>query len=266
MRKILLLTLLLGFAVWASAQSSCEKSKSSAVVIKRTPKIHIVTTTPRTRVIQVREDRDETIRYLRDRDRNRDRNRDRDRDRNRDRDRRKKYDRLTIQLGGGGNYAWGEVSDQVPQAYEKDLMSGQAQGFVGIRFDVENRKRPNVLGVWGTYGFQTPQSVNRIFQSQQLDYVLAEDPSTLEIRELEAGLLLRNWFRVSGGVGELSFTDLNNEIRTLQYYTATAGIGIKVGKSLKWVTNGTVMLGKDFENFTFRPSTGLVFNFDFLRI
>ncbi|MCB0851433.1 MAG: hypothetical protein KDD63_04260 [Bacteroidetes bacterium] len=262
MRKILLLTLLAGAISWASAQSSCSKNKASTVVIQRSPTVRIVT---RSNSGQWRNDRDQTIRCLQDRDRNRDRDRNQH-DNHKEKEKRKRYDRLTLQIGGGGNYAWGQISDQVPSEFNRDLLSGQAQGFFGIRFDVENRRRPNVVGVWGTYGFQTPQSVNSIFRSQELDFVLSENPTILEIREWEAGLLLRNWFRLSGGMGTLNFVDSKEELQSLNYYTATAGLGIKLGKSLKWVTNGTVMLGRDFENFTFRPSTGLVLNFDFLRI
>ena len=295
MKKILILSLLLGAFLAVSAQSCTSKKRSvktdRIIINTHTPtsKVHIITTTPRVitttpRVITTTPKPRIKIFGLDERNLDNDRyhyeynhrppSRDlekpktehKDKPKHKPRKKKTKYDRLTLQIGGAGNYTWGDV-DETPTTFNPEMVGGQLQGFFGLKIDPESgRKNPNSFGVWATYGNYSQEALTQLFIDQGLNFSLGDNPTVMGFKEWEVGFLMKNWFRISGGVGLLQFSDYNQDIQYLGYYSATAGFGIKVGKALKWVTNGTVLFGRDFTQYSFRPSTGLVLHFDFFRI
>lgn len=179
---------------------------------------------------------------------------------------RRVFNRLTIQAGGGLNYMFGQLYD-APYDFDAQLLNWQMQGFAGYRLDGRNGCRANVLGIWGTVGFQSESSVNALLKGQELSTLPEAGTSEPHLaQEWEVGIFFKEWFRLSGGVGQLIYEDVNDIERKLDYYTATAGFSVYMGQYVRWVTNGTFLFGQDFEEITFRPSTGIAIQFNFLKI
>lgn len=174
-----------------------------------------------------------------------------------------KFDLLHLQLGGGVNHFNGTVG-KIDRDFSRDLMSYQANGFIGIRMQPRKRKRANVVGVWGTGGMHSQPTVTNLFQIQGLDYVV--DPATEfhDFREVEAGFLFNEWFRLSGGKGVQRYTNTQLELQEVNYFIATTGFSINILPSVKWNTTASFLFGEDFQEISFRPSTGLAFRFNFL--
>lgn len=171
-------------------------------------------------------------------------------------------DRLHFQLGGAANYTYGELNE-ASQTVSEDFVNGQATAFLGIRLQPRQRRRSNVLGVWGTMGFNNSASVDRLMQVQGI--AESVDPSTdlHELQEWEVGFLFKEWFRVSGGKGFQRFSNLSQETVQVDYYTASAGFSWNLSPSIKWNTTATMLFGEDFQEVAFRPSTGISFRFNF---
>lgn len=176
------------------------------------------------------------------------------------------YDRFSLHLGASANYTYGLLGEGF-SGYDNSLTDWQVNGFLGYRFDVtgkRKRRKGNLIGVWGTIGMHDQTALNSLFTSQ--NRVDLADPNQFhEFREMEVGILFKEWFRLSTGVGYQNFTNLGGENITLNYYSTTAGIAMRLTKAFDLTANGTVIYGKDFEQYAFRPSVGLNYTFDFLR-
>lgn len=175
---------------------------------------------------------------------------------------RQNKERFHVQIGAAAHYSQGLLSEAGSSAYAPSFTGWQGQGFVGLRLEAERRKRSNVLGVWGTLGFLPEGRLNSLLTLQGLPADVNPGSSGHEFREWEVGILFREWFRVSAGRGTQSYTDLNLDAREVDYYTATAGLSLKLTRSIKWNTTATVLFGDEFGQYTFRPATGLAFRFN----
>ena len=183
------------------------------------------------------------------------------------RKKRNRYDRLHLQVGGAGSYLYDQSNETGfdPQAERVD---GFAEGMIGLRFDIRGRRgrRANVLAGWGTVGVLSPQSVRVLLAEQGVAGGVDASAVSYQYQEMEAGFLFKEWFRLSGGVGMLEYQDLSGAVQTFNYYKATSGFSIGLTRAIKWNTYATVLVAEGGSNFTFRPSTGLSFRFNFLRI
>ena len=176
------------------------------------------------------------------------------------------YDRFTLHLGASANYAYGELGTAYT-GYNPDLTDWQGNAFLGYRYDVtgrRKRKKGNLVGVWLSAGLHDQTALSSLFKSQgRFDTV---DPASVnQFREWEAGFMLKEWFRISAGKGYQNFTNVGGENITLNYYTTTAGLALHFTKALDLTLNGTVLFGQDFQRYSFRPSVGVNYTFDFLR-
>ncbi|MEM6343014.1 MAG: hypothetical protein AAF927_04005 [Bacteroidota bacterium] len=173
------------------------------------------------------------------------------------------YDRFTLHLGAAANYShglWGTPYE----GYNDALQDFQLNGFLGYRYDAAGRKRGNLFGVWYAQGLYDNPAMNQLLKNQLIP-ASAGANSVNEFREWEVGFILREWLRISGGKGYTSFQNTAGETVGLDYYTGTAGVALRLSKRIDITANGTVLLGEDFQNISFRPSAGVNFTFDFLN-
>lgn len=209
-----------------------------------------------------------------------------------------RFHRLTLQVGGAANYAWGSVFEQ-PEVFNKSLLGVNSTGFIGIRMGMrEQNGKANLFGIWGRNGLMTQNAANTILNYQGISLSNPNKVKDKFFSEWEVGFVYREWFRLSAGMGYMQ-VDLDNEfIRDLPgntgssdqivlspfptdedivvntmsdnydlfYYSTTAGFSFRMGRNVRWVSNATILFGQDFNKMMFRPSTGLVWNLNFLRI
>ncbi|MCI4669957.1 MAG: hypothetical protein MRZ79_17605 [Bacteroidia bacterium] len=178
----------------------------------------------------------------------------------------RRKDRLHLQVGVAGNYLY-DTNNETGFNPVEERTNYNAEALLGIRFD-QGRKRANVLGVWGTAGFSSPQTVGLLLSEQGLAQNFEVDLGNPSYRfqEVEAGFLFKEWFRLSGGLGNQEFTTTSGENVNIEYMKFTTGLSLKITKSIKWNTNATFLMVDGSDKFSFRPSTGLSFRFNFLRI
>lgn len=180
--------------------------------------------------------------------------------------RKRAKDRLHLQVGLAGNYLY-DTNNESGFNPVSERTNYMAEGLLGIRFD-QGRKRANVLGVWGTAGFSSPQTVALLLNEQGLAQGLDVDMANPSHRfqEVEAGFLFKEWFRLSGGLGNQEFVTTAGENVNVEYMKFTTGLSLKITKSIKWNTNATFLMADGSDKISFRPSTGISFRFNFLRI
>ncbi len=178
--------------------------------------------------------------------------------------RRKKKDRLHLQLGVASNYLYDSNNETgfSPNSERTNLMG---EGMIGIRFDHKGR-RANVLGLWGTSGFSSPQTVALLLNEQNLPFEVDMSGSSFRFQEVEAGFLFKEWFRLSGGVGTQELRSVSGENIEFDYYKFTTGLSLRITRSIKWNTYASFLMSEGSDNISFRPSTGLSFRFNFLNI
>ena len=187
-----------------------------------------------------------------------------------------RYQRLTLIAGGGPQYTLDQAGAAFPSGKGADgvltpatnaqRLNWQAFAFAGYRFNGGNYRAPHAFGVFGTYGQLTPQALTEVNALQGLVNQLPATGTTPDYREVEAGFLLRNWFRISAGLGEQRFVNDAEEAISQQYYTTTAGFHAPLGRNLVMYANATARFGRDFAEFSVRPTAGLAFQLRALRI
>ncbi len=185
------------------------------------------------------------------------------------------YHRLMLVAGGGPQYILDQAGEAFPagqdghttleRATSAQRLNWQVFGFLGYRFNGGNRT-PHAVGVFGTYGQLTPQAVTEVNALQGLVEELPAVGTTPDFRELEAGVLVRNWLRVSGGVGEQRFVNEAGSTVRQQYYSATTGFHLRMSQNLVAYANVTTRFGLDFAEFSFRPNAGLALQLRALRM
>lgn len=186
-------------------------------------------------------------------------------------DKKRRYERLLV-MGGAGlhflpNNSTYAINGRIggtnqPQQYR----NWDSEAMIGIRYGVRGTRRANVLGVFGNLGYMNGSTLNSLLVAQKVNQ---EVPlaSTYEFRSVEVGFLYKEWFRLSGGAGYQTFTNSSGQLAALNYYTATTGLYIPLGKRLTWTAKATAYFGGEFsQQVTVRPSTGLVLRFKALRM
>ncbi len=186
-----------------------------------------------------------------------------------------KYQRLTLIAGGGPQYTLdaagpafpsvGHEANGLQPATTAQRLNWQGFGFLGYRFNGGYRA-PQAFGLFGTYGQFTPQAITEVNALQGIVNPLPAQGSVADFREIEAGFLIRNWLRLSAGIGEQRFVDDNGLTHSQQYYSTTTGIHLPMSRNLVAFASVTTRFGRDFEAFTFRPNAGLAFQLRAIRI
>lgn len=152
---------------------------------------------------------------------------------------------LSLKIGGSSNYLF-DNSNNLDGSLNNQL-SYQFNTMIGINI---GRGRKNTsIGVFGNYGKYNPNnttiSSNSFFSSNE------------NFLEIEGGVLIKEFFRISGGVGYSSSKSLNLSLNNYSTFSAGFSFG---PKWLKFDIINTFIIHKNNNQKVFyRPSIGLSF-------
>ena len=167
--------------------------------------------------------------------------------------------RMNIRISGGIAAQNGATYDQL---FSNGKSGPYGTAFIGYRFD-ENPEAANYFGVFGSVVKINGTSV----QEMKIDQVLAVPPTfnggASYAYEAEAGFIFGDWFRLSGGIGNMQIPTVG-AWHTANYYTGTGGF-ILGRKAVNLHATTTVLFGGDLTKTAFRVNAGLGFSFKFLK-
>lgn len=177
-----------------------------------------------------------------------------------------KINRFALQAGLNAQYTLAPATDNGANTTNKigDKTSAtpntpvgfQADAFIGYRFKMGKRK--HVIGVWGTGGLRSAGATERLLNQQEVEAVIENGWN--DFREIEAGMMIGERFRLGTGIGQQRYTDeALGTVRT-NYYTSTAGFQLPLSKTFSVNTGMTMLWGKDLQRPALRPSTGVMMN------
>jgi hypothetical protein len=188
----------------------------------------------------------------------------------------KRTERLMFAVTGGATYMMdpAPAGGNIPKGDEPtnglewnpELLQPIGSAFVGYRFDVKGNKRANVVGAWGTMGSHSAATLTRLFAKQDLLGDANGTQGNQFFTELEGGFLLKEMFRLSGGKGAQNYINLSGENVQMNYNVATAGLHIPLSRNISWNTSLSMLFGQDFSQYTLRPTSGISFKFNTLRL
>lgn len=169
--------------------------------------------------------------------------------------------RLSLRIGGGIQSLQTLIVNDVTQTnaqkqpYTNDAPLFQAMFAYRTGFSryANRRSRGNAIGVFGTYGWLAKEDLSIM----QFKTTPPQDLNlTQPFWEVELGILLREWIRIGGGIGEQSINSIRSPARSITYYTATLGIVFK----WQWVSldlHTTALLSEELLNPALRTNLTL---------
>jgi len=187
--------------------------------------------------------------------------------------------RLIVAFGGGAGVYTGPFDGM--QKSEKAL-SWSSNFMVGLRFETSSiMDRGHIFGIFMNIG-----GANKDYRTQQaidgeVDFDLKSIPNLTNFSapdgfnstfEMEAGFILEEWLRISGGFGSQTF-ELENKISTTKtetieksfsYYTGTIGLVMRFGP-VHISPTFTTMMGGDFIKANTKANVTMTFWLDFLK-
>ncbi|WNJ20965.1 hypothetical protein [Pontibacter sp. G13] len=134
--------------------------------------------------------------------------------------------------------------------------------FAGYRLNRRGRKRGNIVGLWYNRGGYGDNAVNRMVNPDPVINVISESSS---YREWQAGIMLREWLRLSMGTGFIEVESPYAFPGRIDYQVFTAGASFKISKRFKLNPSASFMFGSDISGYVFRPSIGLAYRMDFWK-
>ncbi len=155
--------------------------------------------------------------------------------------------RFSFKIGGGFHYVESEIGN-ITSEFDKDGLAFLANAQLAIRYSIrtygEDKDRGSAFGLFGRYGFLSDMGTDGDFP----------------FYEIEAGWVLREWIRVSGGIGNQDY-NFNGESMSVSYYTGTAGIVLRFGQ-VELDFNLTSLFDENFdEDPSFRANATLNIHF-----
>lgn len=161
---------------------------------------------------------------------------------------------LAFELGASVNYYHGRTSEQFDDI-QSERLNWQANGMLGLRFNKKGIRNGNIVGLFGTYGTATDRVVAAMLTDQNIPILDLSDKKFNNFYNIEAGVVMADFLRVSTGAGRLDYEDVFTGDESLYYLSSTAGLMIRLG-AVRWNIDCNFMYGRDFGNTVIRPSTG----------
>jgi len=154
---------------------------------------------------------------------------------------------ISLKIGGSANYLFENVlslsNTNLSNIYNNQL-SYQLNTMFG--FNIGRAKKNTTLGLFGNYGKYNPYNTtlfsNQLFSSKH------------PFIELEAGILIKEFLRLSGGIGYASVNSI--DLSSFEYNTITAGFSFGP-KWFKLDLSNSILITKDNQIVFYRPSIGL---------
>ncbi|MGA1583843.1 MAG: hypothetical protein ACO4CH_11380, partial [Saprospiraceae bacterium] len=121
--------------------------------------------------------------------------------------------------------------------------------------------RGHSFGFFGRFGNHGQSAAEALLNQQ--DLIQIESAPNNQFRELEIGLLMKEWFRVSGGLGWQRFLDEAGSPTEKSYGVATIGFAPRFFKIIEINLNAVACYGRDFEQPSLRGEAVATLRFSF---
>lgn len=166
---------------------------------------------------------------------------------------------FAFSLGPSINVLFGEGFENT--GYSDGRMSYQFNGYVGYVSNRGENKSGNLLGIFGTAGTLYPEMI-AIIQSggAQMLAPINLDKKFNGFYNIEAGMIIGQIMRLSGGVGKQTYTYFINQKGAIDYYSGTVGLFFNLG-IVNWVVECNIATGGDLTNEVIKVSTGFMVKF-----
>ncbi len=155
----------------------------------------------------------------------------------------KKHKLLSLKLGGSINLLSEDFKSLGGTSINNEL-AYQINTMIGI--NLGKHKKNTSFGIFGNYGKYNSKNTtllnNKAFLSKD-DFI-----------EIESGFLIKEFFRLSGGVGYSNFNSIS--FNSYNYSTITAGFSFGP-RWIKMDVTNTLMKIRNNEKYFFRPSLGI---------
>ena len=162
-------------------------------------------------------------------------------------------------LGPSVNVFYGNTGDNF--SYTGERLNWQVNGQFGFISTRGGTNRGNLLAVFGTAGNTHPTMIALMQEGgAELDGEVNLSKNLNEFYTLEAGMVIGQFLRLSGGIGQQAYTYDKDKKTKLNFFSGTVGFVFDMG-IVNWVIDAHVMAGKDISENAVRLSTGFVVKF-----
>ena len=166
---------------------------------------------------------------------------------------------LILLLGPSVNMFYGSMQDDFE--YTAARLNWQVNGQFGFISTRGGTNRGNTLAIFGAVGNTHPEMIALMQNAGAvLNGELDLSEKFNEFYTLEAGMIIGQFLRLSGGIGKQSYTYDDEKRARLNYFSGTVGFVFDLG-IVNWVIDGHILAGKDMNQNALRFSTGFVVKF-----
>jgi len=169
--------------------------------------------------------------------------------------------RIGFRIGGGVQYYVGRLAE-ITEDHAFSRLSWVVTAGVTYRFDLNKKNRGSAVGLFCRFGNHGMDCANILSNQQGLGQ-LSNYPINL-FTELEGGFLIKEWLRLSGGIG---WQGLNSEFanfvnhRNFHYGVATLGFIARFGRYIELDFNIISEFAIDYKHYALKGDVCLVFRF-----
>jgi hypothetical protein len=164
---------------------------------------------------------------------------------------------LILLVGPAINYHYGSKDGDTAFNYNK--LSFQFDGQFGYLSTRHNTIRGNFLGVFGSFG-SVSSSVLQDEANHSGREVIIKQKQFNQFYSLEAGMLIFNFLRLSGGLGRQFYEDINDNFSSIRYFSLTGGLNFNFG-AVNLGLNANMLTGGDLVRNQLRFSAGVLIKF-----
>jgi hypothetical protein len=164
---------------------------------------------------------------------------------------------LIFLIGPAVNYFYG--SKDGDKSYSDTKFSWEIDGQLGFLSTRHQTNRGNFLGVFGSFG-SVGSDVLQELADQADSGISIKNRQFNQFFSAEAGMVIFNFIRLSGGIGRQYYEDIQNNVSSVNYFSLTGGLNFNLG-ALNLGINANLLTGDDLANNQLRLSAGLMFKF-----
>lgn len=164
---------------------------------------------------------------------------------------------LILLLGPALNYHYGAKGGDT--AYNSNKISFQFDGQFGILSTRHNTIRGNFLGVFGSFGSISSDVLQQVADHAGTQIIFKQKQFN-QFYSLEAGMIIFNFIRLSGGMGRQFYEDIANNISSIKYFSLTGGLNFNFG-AVNLGLNANMLTGDDLAENQLRFSAGILIKF-----
>ena len=164
---------------------------------------------------------------------------------------------LILLIGPAINYHYGPKDSE--KGYSDTRFSWQLDGQFGFLSTRHQTNRGNFLGVFGSFGSMSSDVLQEL-ADQAGSSVIIKNKQFNQFFSAEAGMIIFNFIRLSGGLGRQYYQDIANNSTSIDYFSLTGGLNFNFGP-VNLGINANMLTGEDLAQNQLRFSAGLLIKF-----